>query len=202
VNAALNGNESEVKEILEENPNINVNWKSEKNPAFAYTALHYACYHSHDKVVSLLLAHPDIDVNHKDNDGNTPFMYACVKVRTNCVRLMLRDPRVNPNVPDNDGSTPLWCAASNGLLDNIKWWIASGRDIDLGQPGNEKTDAIWAAKRENRPEVATLLERFKENPEKTRSEVRKELRITGEWGDSFPIQSDFHFKNFSLFFLV
>jgi len=39
--------------------------------------------------------------------------------------------------------------------------------------GEEGTDAIWEAKKRGKTEVATLLERFKENPEETRNEVRK-----------------------------
>ena len=61
---------------------------------------------------------------------------------------MLKDSRVKVNEPDNDGSTPLWCAAYYGHLDIIKWWIASGREMDLGKPGDvDKTDAIGVAKK-------------------------------------------------------
>ena len=61
------------------------------------------------------------------------------------------------NEPRSDGITPLWWAAANGYLDIIKWWIASGREIDLGT------------------EVVTLLKRFEETPEETRHAVRVEL---------------------------
>ena len=48
-----------------------------------------------------------------------------------------------------DGWTPLWWAARYGFLDGIKWWIASGREIDLGKPGDvDKTDAIGVAKKD------------------------------------------------------
>ena len=56
----------------------------------------------------------------------------------------------------------------------IKWWIASGREMDLGQPGNEMNDAIGVAKREGKTDVVSLLERFKANPNQTRSEIKKE----------------------------
>jgi len=79
-----------------------------------------------------------------------------------------------------DGWTPLWWAARCGFLDGIKWWIASGREIDLGKPGDvDKTDAIGGAKQGGRTEVVTLLERFKSDATKTRSEVRNELGING-----------------------
>ena len=46
---------------------------------------------------------------------------------------------------------------------------------DLGAPGDTHKTAIGAAKNWDRTEVVTLLERFKENPVKTRHAMR--LRI-------------------------
>jgi len=81
--------------------------------------------------------------------------------------------------PNNYGATPLQNAAYWGRHDEIKWWIASGREMNLGTPGDiSKTDAIGAAK--EKTEVVSLLERFKSDATKTRSEVRLELRITGK----------------------
>ena len=95
---------------------------------------------------------------------------------TSCVREMLKDSRVDVNEPDFSGYTPLWNAAWYGSLDIIKWWIASGREMDLGKPGDvDNTDAIGGAKKNGWTEVASLLERFKENPEETRHMVRVEL---------------------------
>ena len=98
------------------------------------------------------------------------------------MRLLLQDHRVEVNEPDNYGGTPLRWAAYQGHHDVIKWWIGSGREMDLGKPGDvDKTDAIGAAKEKKKTEVVTLLERFKSDPTKTRSEVRLELGITGQY---------------------
>ena len=95
---------------------------------------------------------------------------------------MLKDPGVKVNEPNNIGETPLWRASYYGYLDIIKWWIASGREMDFGKPGDvEKTDAIGVAKKNGKTEVVALLERFKSDAAKTRSEVRKELGITGQY---------------------
>jgi len=52
--------------------------------------------------------------------------------------------------PNNSGYTPLCSAAYDGHLDIIKWWVASGREMDLGEPGDvDMTDAIGEA-RENK----------------------------------------------------
>ena len=75
----------------------------------------------------------------------------------------------------------LWFAARYGHLDVIKWWIASGRENDLGKPGDvDKTDAIGVAKKLGYAEVVTLLERFKENPVETRHDMRVELGFIDE----------------------
>ena len=146
------------------------------------TILHSACQESNrSTVIPLLLAHPGIDVNVKNNGGQTPFYCACYGY-TPCVREMLKDSRVEVNEPNNDGITPLFWAACDGHLDIIKWWIASGREMDLGIPGDvDWTDAIGGAKSQGKTEVATLLERFESDAAKTRSEVRKELGIAGQY---------------------
>jgi len=108
--AADGGKVKELKSILRKNPSLNVNWKNEGESA--WTALYAACENGHDSVVSILLAHPDIDPNLKDEYGITPFMTACYNGNPSCVRLLLQDLRVMVNEPDNVGGTPLFWAAS------------------------------------------------------------------------------------------
>jgi len=195
--AVKNGVVEEVNEILRKNPSLNVNWKNDENDA--RTALFAACVFGHHSVVSILLAHPDIDPNLKDKDGWTPFMIACLEGNPSCVRLMLQDRRVMVNEPSNDGYTPLFGAANRGHQEVIKWWIASGREMNLGKPGDiDKTDAIGAAKKREKTEVVSLLERFKIDATKTRSEVRLELGITT--GQSVHSSPHSHFQFFFSFF--
>ena len=85
------------------------------------------------------------------------------------------------NEPGKSDRLPLWVAAGNGKRGVIKWWIASGREMNFGKPGDVfKTDAIGVAKREGKTETATLLERFKENPVEIRHAVRVELGCCDE----------------------
>jgi len=51
----------------------------------------------------------------------------------------------------------------------------------------DKTDAIGVARKNGKTEVVTLLERFESDATKTRSEVRKELGITGRYPSFFSI---------------
>jgi len=167
-----------LSELMRQDPGFKVNTVDELGD----TLLHKACLQDfRSAVVPLLLAHSDIDVNAKSKYGYTPFYYACVCESTSCLRELLKDSRVKVNEPDKDGRIPLWRAAAWGRLDTIKWWIASGREMDLGKPGDiHKTDAIAAAKKYGKAEVVTLLERFKENQEETRHVIRVELGLLDE----------------------
>jgi len=168
---AKDGKVEVVKDILRKNPKLDVNFDD-----YGWTFLHYACRNGHDAIVSILLVHPDIDVNLKSRYGHTPFLLACANGRISCVREMLKDSRVKVNEPSSVGHTPLVGAAFGGHLDVIKWWIASGREVNLGKPGDvDKTDAIGMAKQRGKTEIATLLERFKSDASKTRHAVRVEL---------------------------
>ena len=166
----------EMAVLMRQDPGFKVNMVQDGKRR---TFLHLACWEeSRSAVIPLLLAHPDIDVNLKDYEGQTPFMFASGGY-VSCVREMLKDSMVKVNEPDNDGYTPLFWAAYYGNLDIIMWWIASGREIDLGKPWDVyKTDAIGAAKMWANTEVVNLLDRFKENPEEARLVMRVELGCT------------------------
>ena len=171
--AVERGDVKELAELMRQDPGFKVNMRMRE---IERTLLHHACLTDRGSaVIPLLLAHPDIDVNLKTEFGSTSFYYACEGGRTSCVREMLKDSRVKVDEQHSNRCTPLWSAAINDHLDTIKWWIASGREMVLGESGNGKTDAIGAAKKYGRTEVVTLLGRFKEHPEETRHAMRVEL---------------------------
>ena len=61
-----------MAELIRQDPGFKVNMGVDGDGA---TLLHYACKRdSRSAVIPLLLAHPDIDVNVKDNYGCTPFI--------------------------------------------------------------------------------------------------------------------------------
>lgn len=96
----------------------------------------------------------------------------------------------------------MW-AALGGHLELIKWWIASGREMDLGKPGNQKSDAIGAARDEEHQEVVALLEGFRDHPDETRLAVRSELNwYDEEAADRFAVVSSFFDKRSGLFILL
>jgi len=193
--AVSNGDELEVRKALRQwYPFLDVNWNERG------TVLHLACLCGYDTIISMLLAHPFIDVNAKDDDGDTPFKTACSQGKVSCVRLLLNDARVRVNEPDNKygGSPPLSAAAQRGHLDAIKLWIASGRPLDLGKGGGIFADALNTASvgaergkkgMESDEEyyesiarcrsVLWLLESYNDDPEEAIRDVRESLEITG-----------------------
>ena len=64
---------SKVKDILKNNPELNVNW----SPTDGWTALHLGLFRGHLGIVRVLLAHPAIAVNPKDNLED-PLYHACI----------------------------------------------------------------------------------------------------------------------------
>ena len=168
--AAEDGRVAEVSSLLRNHPEINVNWT---NPdKYQWAALHIASLDGQVEVVKLLLAHPGINVNLKDWKGQTPCSLACEFGRELVVELLLKDPRVDITL-DDDGRTPLWWASWSGKHQVIEWLIASDRDL-----GDVKCyTALEIARKRNKTEAVSVLERFMANPMQTRHEVRVKLGV-------------------------
>ena len=154
-----------AQDILRNNPTLDVNWQDKDG----LTALHRACASADHSTVSLLLAHPDIDVSLRNLGGETVFLTACGGLPVDCMRTLLHDARIELAVPDLQGWLPLSYATRFGRIENVKWWIASGREVGELPAGLKVSNSIVA-----------LLENFKENPVETIAAVRLELGITGE----------------------
>jgi len=185
--AAKTGNLGQVKRILRDHPETDVNWESDY---FDLTALDWACIRGHASVVSTLLAHPTIHVNTKGRVGWTALWYAAYRGPVTCLRLLLEDPRVDVNSHTRCGETALIQATSCGRLDSVRWMIASGRNFDLGKRGR-KDDAIASAKVESwesddtkkaKDAIVSLLKRWKKDPAQTRFEVKVGLGFQEEMG--------------------
>lgn len=99
-------------------------------------------------IVEKLLAAKNIDVNHRDNDGDTALMTA---VEHGCVKIveMLLEAKADPNINKKSTSTensPLMIAAKNGHLEIVKSLVENGAKVNY-KDENEKT-ALKIAKHE------------------------------------------------------
>jgi hypothetical protein len=165
------GDEKWVRKIFSEHPNTDVNWINDLD--FDRTALHAACQKGRERMVSLLLAHPNIDVNRISKFNYTPLIRVCINGDINCLRLLLDDPRVKLNEVSETGSSAIIHAVEVENFDSVKVWIASGREMAL-------ESAIKCAKRTTRADMVLILKKFRDKPEKTRHDIRLELNWYNE----------------------
>jgi len=179
--AALKGRVSDVSSLLKDHPDLDVNWEVSQS-----TPLHRASKNGHVEIVKLLLAHPVIHVNVKNNYGETPFSLACLNGFVGVVCLMLKDPRVDVALDDEGGRTPLWWATCYGECDVVEWLIASGRNIgDVNKKkgkfmsGQEYT-ALEVARENQKTDIVPVLERFRVNSTQTQYELRVTLGLLDE----------------------
>ena len=149
------------------------------------TALHQAIMEESERVVKLLIEHPQMDVNALNQAGETPLMLAALRGRLPWVQaLVQRGALINEagftalhyacSGPDNgvsawliaqgaeidarspNGSTPLMLAAGYGSPDSVEVLLQAGADARLL---NEKGwSALEFAKRSGRPELAKRIQ--------------------------------------------
>lgn len=81
------------------------------------------------EAVEKLLKNKDIDLNLKDNNGQTVLLWAASDGHEEVVKLLLANRNVNPNLSDNGARTPLWWATLNGHESVIKLLLAR-HDVD------------------------------------------------------------------------
>ena len=171
-NAARAGNVANFKRVLEENPELDINWQ---NPSHSNrTSLHMAAENGHHEIVKILLAHPQIDVNSLNGEeGSTALSRACENGKVEVIRLLCEDPRVDVNLTANiSGYVPLFKTIYWNKLQALKWLIAlRGEDLDMNKKaatngGNWKT-LLEIARDVDFPDITSLLERFAANPPST-----------------------------------
>jgi hypothetical protein len=124
-----------------------------------YTSLHRAVISGHGDIVSLLLTHPDVDVNVEDRDGWTPARWSVARDHGGCAYILFEDHRTR--LPDLSGYILMELIET--WNPTIEFWILSGRDMPSG--GVDKDKLHKMAK--NNP-IAALLDKFFLDPVKTR----------------------------------
>lgn len=130
IDAVKAGDSDLVKQLLY-SP-IDVNAQDE----YGLTALHVAVTFGLDDIVSVLLEHPDIDINSKDLHGNTPLLLAFskddfyAKKEFHIAQQLIDKPAVNVNAVNNHGVTALYLACFKGQLD-YALAILKRDDIDV-----------------------------------------------------------------------
>lgn len=149
------------------------------------TALHKALMEESERVVKLLIEHPQMDVNAINQAGETPLMLAALRGRLPWVQaLVQRGALINEagftalhyacSGPDNgvtawliaqgadidarspNGSTPLMMASGYGSPDSVDVLLQAGADTRL--VNDKGLDVLDFARRSGRPELVQRIE--------------------------------------------
>jgi len=182
MDAATYNRVEEIASLLRNHPDLNVNQKDEEG----LTLLHSAALNNHVEVVKLLLAHPAITVNVQTSEKVTAFYFGCVKKHVAVIQVLLQDPRVDVTLGDDCGRTPLWWAAYWGHCELVEWITAARRDLGdhvknkKGKWVGHEFTALGIARKQNKTEMMSLLERFMANQVVTRHEIRVKLGLQDE----------------------
>ena len=83
-----------------------------------------------DKVVALLLAHPNIQVNAKDDDNEAALHFACVNGSLASLSKLLAAPGLQLNERNVNGCTPIMLVMYNGKTEAVLQ-MAALREVDL-----------------------------------------------------------------------
>ncbi|MBP6870322.1 ankyrin repeat domain-containing protein [Candidatus Babeliales bacterium] len=147
-------------DILQKNPNLNLNITDKfgtaclhyaahcGNIAFArlliehgadinvcdshhITPLHAALQNNQWSMVKELLSYKNIDVNAVQDNGFTALHMAIIKNDMPMLKLLLTSPNIKINVSGNDGVTPLQVAVCNSYQDGVRILVEHGADVNI-----------------------------------------------------------------------
>jgi ankyrin repeat protein len=102
---------------------VNIN-PNAMDPHSGNSALHCACQNGDVYTINLLLAKDGIDINLRNNTGNTPLMHAAVQKSVPAMESLLARNDLNPNIKNNEDdhviypSLSLGCTIVKLLLDH------------------------------------------------------------------------------------
>lgn len=88
-----------------------------------------ACKNSQKSVVQTFLKRGGVDVNKRDESGNTPLIYVCLKSARDLVKLLL-DNGADPNLGNQKNRMPIHFAAESGNFQIISLLIGAGADVN------------------------------------------------------------------------
>ncbi len=110
------------------------------------TPLYVACERGFEKITSILLNAPYINVNQSKSNGSTPLYVACEKGFDNITSILLNAPNIDVNMSVlKDGWTPLTVACEKGKMSIVQSLLARD-DILVNKPlKNDDTPLIIAA---------------------------------------------------------
>ena len=91
-----------------------------------------ACYQGHDKVITLLLRHTDININLAQKDNATPLFIASQQGHEKIVALLLGHVDIKINLATKNNRTPLYIASAQGHAEVVALLLGQREEILRG----------------------------------------------------------------------
>lgn len=130
------GKSKEAVQDLLKLVHLDINMKSGPNKT---TALHEACLHGFHEGLELLVKHADIDLNAKDNQGQTAIHCATQANRIDCLKILL-SAGARIDLFSTPGRLPIHIAIQNGLQQCVSLLLSKSKVHDNNPT---ETDMLW-----------------------------------------------------------
>ncbi|XP_024971014.1 ankyrin-1 [Cynara cardunculus var. scolymus] len=156
LNAAVNGNLDFLKSVaaqLDDGKGLSQTVASIKD-ANKRGALHFAAREGKIEVCKYLLEELKLDVNTKDEDGETPLIHAARQGHTSTAKYLIEH-GANPALSSELGATALHHAAGIGNIELMEFLISIGVDVD--SQSDSGTPLVWAAGHGQQDALKVLL---------------------------------------------
>ncbi|XVF57219.1 hypothetical protein PTKIN_Ptkin06aG0186900 [Pterospermum kingtungense] len=157
LNAACSGNLDLLKKIaaqLDEGKGL-AKTVADIKDANKRGAIHFASREGKTEVCKYLVEELKLDVNTKDEDGETPLIHAARQGHTLTAKYLLEH-GADPAIPSDLGATALHHSAGIGNIELLEYILAKGVDVDLQSDAG--TPLVWAAGHGQHDAVKVLLE--------------------------------------------
>nr|GMD40259.1 ankyrin-1 isoform X1 [Ipomoea batatas] len=118
-------------------------------------ALHFAAREGQTDMCKYLVEELKVDVNTKDEDGETPLLHATRQGHTATANYLLQQ-EADPSIASEMGTTALHHAAGLGDIELMKAFLSKGVNVDLQSDAG--SPLIWAAGHGQQDSVKLLLE--------------------------------------------
>ncbi|XP_024188925.1 ankyrin-1 isoform X2 [Rosa chinensis] len=118
-------------------------------------ALHFAAREGQSEMCKYLLEELKLDVDTKDEDGDTPLIHAARLGHTDTAKLLL-EYGANPSIASDLGATALHHSAGLGNIELLRYLISKG--VDVNSQSDAGSPLIWAAGHDQPDAVKVLLE--------------------------------------------
>ncbi|GMI65206.1 tetratricopeptide repeat 10 [Hibiscus trionum] len=118
-------------------------------------AIHFAAREGKTEVCKFLLEELKLDVDTRDEDGETPLLHAARQGHTLTAKYLL-ECGANPTIPSDLGATALHHSAGIGNIELLKHILAKSVEVD--SQSDAGTPLVWAAGHGQHDAVKVLLE--------------------------------------------